>query len=98
MALEVKWSEKANKSLYHITTYLEEHLSEKALIQFIDNVFECIDYILEFPEIGVIENEKTKLRSFLINKQLRVFYRVGAINVTLVAFVDTRTNPKKYPK
>ena len=57
MALEIKWSKKGSKSLYQITTYLEEHLSEKSLIKFIDNVFEGIDQILEFPEIGVIENK-----------------------------------------
>ena len=73
MALEVKWSAKGSKSLYQITTYLEEYLSQKSLIEFIDNVFDCIDQILAFPEIGVIEIKETKLRSYLINKNLRLF-------------------------
>jgi plasmid stabilization system protein ParE len=98
MALEIKWSPKASKSLYQITTYLEERISEKSLLEFFDNVFNCLDQISEFPEVCVIENRKTKLRSFLISKQLRVFYRTDLYKVTLVAFIDTRTNPKKYPK
>jgi plasmid stabilization system protein ParE len=98
MANEIKWSKNANKNLYKITSYLEEYLSEKSLVEFIDNVFECIDQISEFPEIGVTENKKTKLRSYLINKHLRLFYRTSKSNIILVAFIDTRTNPKKYPK
>ena len=98
MALEIKWSKKGSKSLYEITTYLEGYLTEKTLIKFIDNVFECIDQILEFPEIGVIENKETKLRSYLINRNLRLFYRTTKLEVVIVAFIDTRTNPKKYPK
>jgi plasmid stabilization system protein ParE len=98
MALEIKWSPKASKSLYQITTYLEERISDKSLLTFFDSVFNCLDKISEFPEIGAIENEETNLRSFLISKQHRVFYRTDSSKVTLVAFVDTRTNPKKYPK
>ena len=98
MALEIKWSAKGSKSLYQITTYLEEYLSEKLLLEFIDNVFECIDQILAFPEIGVIEIKETNLRSYLINKNLRLFYRITKSKIVLVAFIDTRTNPKKYPK
>ena len=98
MAIEIKWSKKGSKSLYQITTYLEEYLSEKSLIEFIDNVFECIDQISQFPEIGVIENKKKGLRSYLINKNLRLFYRTTKFKIVLVAFIDTRTNPEKYPK
>lgn len=98
MAIEIKWSIKGSKSLYQITTYLEEYLSQKSLIEFIDNVFECIDQILAFPEIGVIENKETNLRSYLISKNLRFFYRITKSKIVLVAFVVTRTNPKKYPK
>ncbi|MEY4540703.1 MAG: hypothetical protein RLZZ306_2460, partial [Bacteroidota bacterium] len=35
---------------------------------------------------------------FLITKHLRVYYVVGESDIELASFVDTRTNPKKYPK
>ncbi len=98
MALEIKWSKTSNDDLHKITTYLEEHLSENGLIDFIDNVFKCLDQISTFPEIGVMTKKKKKMRSFLTSKQLRVFYVVGKSDIELASFVDTRIDPKKYPK
>jgi addiction module RelE/StbE family toxin len=98
MALEIKWSKTANNDLYSITTYLEQYLSEDNLISFIDSVFKCLDQISEFPEIGIVENKRKGMRSFLINKNCRVFYRITEIEVILLAFIDTRSNPQRYPK
>jgi plasmid stabilization system protein ParE len=98
MALEIKWSKTANNDLYRITTYLEQYLSEDNLISFIDSVFKCLDQIAAFPEIGIIENKQKKMRSFLINKNCRVFYRITDIEVILLAFIDTRSNPQNRPK
>ncbi len=98
MALEIKWTKIANNDLYNITTYLEQYLSADSLIVFIDSVFKCLDQISEFPEIGIVENKRKKMRSFLINKNCRVFYRITEIEVILLAFIDTRSNPQNYPK
>lgn len=98
MALEIKWTKTANNDLYNITTYLEQYISEYALTDFIDNVFNCLDQIAVFPEIGIVENKRKKIRSFLINKNCRVFYRVIDTEVILLAFVDTRSNPTNHPK
>ena len=98
MALEIKWSKTANNDLYSITTYLEQFFSADSLIVFIDSVFKCLDQISEFPEIGIVENKSKRMRSFLINKNCRVFYRITASEVILLSFIDTRSNPKNKPK
>ena len=97
MALEIKWTKNANNDLYSITTYLEQYLSSSSLIVFIDSVFKCLDQISEFPEIGIVENKRKKMRSFLINKNCRVFYRTTELEVILLAFIDTRSNPQNKP-
>ena len=97
MALEIKWTKNANNDLYSITTYLEQYLSSSSLIVFIDSVFKCLDQISEFPEIGIVENKRKKMRSFLINKNCRVFYRTTELEIILLAFIDTRSNPQNKP-
>ena len=98
MAHQIEWSNTANNDLYNITSYLEEVLSEESLVIFIDNVFKCLDQIATFPEIGILENKHKNMRSFLISKNCRLFYRVTSVEVILLAFIDTRSNPQNFPK
>ena len=98
MALEIKWSKTSRDDLYKITTYLEEFLSDIEFINYVDNVFDCLNTIASFPQIGIVASKKKKLRSFLISKHLRVYNVVGKSDIELASFTDTRTNPKNYPK
>jgi plasmid stabilization system protein ParE len=58
MALEIKWSKTSRDDLYKITTYLEEFLSDIEFVNYVDNVFDCLNTIASFPQIGIVANKK----------------------------------------
>lgn len=62
---------------------------------FSKKVFEFLDILSEFPEIGTIENETKGIRGFNIIKQVNLFYRISDNKIILLNFFDNRQNPKK---
>jgi hypothetical protein len=58
-------------------------------------VFASLDLIATFPEMGLSENKRKHLYSFLIHKNCRVFYRVQKSQIFLLAFIDMRSDKKR---
>ena len=97
MAYEIKWSKAADKDLYKMVEYAEANWSNESFHVFIEQVFASLDLLAEFPEMGLSENSRKHLRSYLISKNCRLFYRVEPKRIVLLSFIDTRSN-KKRPK
>lgn len=95
MAHEIIWSKAADKDLYEMTEYAEAHWSDVAFRTFINNVFASLDLLAEFPEMGVLENPQKAIRSYLISKNCRLFYRMELEKIILLSFIDTRSNKKR---
>ena len=64
MALEIVWSKRASLKFDQIITYLIEEWGEKSAKQFIGKVFNFLEILSEFPEIGSIENKEKTIKSF----------------------------------
>lgn len=73
MALELKWSKKADKSFDAVIEYLKEDFGEITTGQFVRKVYEFLDLLVEFPEIGTMENKELSIRGFVIDKQITIF-------------------------
>jgi len=95
MAYAVRWTKRADKDLYQMVEYAEAHWSNQAFHAFIETVFASLDLIATFPEMGLSENKRKHLYSFLIHKNYRVFYRVHESQIILLAFIDMRSNKKR---
>jgi plasmid stabilization system protein ParE len=95
MAHEIVWSKTADKDLYEMVEYAEANWSDPAFRAFINNIFALIDLLAEFPEMGVSENPRKQLRSYLISKNCRLFYRIADEKIILLSFIDTRSNKDK---
>ena len=95
MALEVYWSKRADKKFYQIHEFLLNEWGENVARAFTRKVYDFLDILSEFPEIGTIENKEKGIRGFTIVKQVNLFYRIKGNKIILLTFFDNRQNPKK---
>ena len=95
MALKIVWSKRASLKFDQIITYLIDESSEKSAKQFISKVFDFLEILSEFPEIGSVENKEKNIRGFTIVKQVNLYYRIKNDKIILIIFFDNRQNPKK---
>ena len=60
-------------------------------------MYDFLDILVEFPEIGSIEHAVRNIRGFVIVKQVIVFYKVDGDRIVLLNFFDSRqsSNAKK---
>ena len=95
MALKIVWSKRANLKFDQIISYLIDKWGEKSAKQFIGRVFDFLEILPEFPEIGSVENKEKNIRGFTIVKQVNLYYRIQNDKIILILFFDNRQNPKK---
>ena len=58
MALEIYWTTRADKKFDTIVKYLLSQWNEKIAKNFVRKVFEFLDILAVFPELGTLENEQ----------------------------------------
>lgn len=95
MALEIKWSKKADEKFDKILEYLLTEWGDQVTRNFVKKVYDFLDILTEYPEIGSIENKEREIRGFTIIKQVNIFYRVKGNSIILLDIFDNRQNPKK---
>jgi len=95
MALELFWSPRADKKFDTITDYLREEWGEKVTAAFVKKIYEFLELLVEFPEIGKIENKDRNIRGFVIVKQVTVFYKIKGNRIILLNFFENQTKPSK---
>jgi len=95
MALEIYWTKRADKKFDRILEYLQIEWGENVAKAFTKKVYEFLDILSEFPEIGTIENKEKGIRGFTIIKQVNLFYRISGDKIILLNFFDNRQHPEK---
>lgn len=94
MALEIKWSKKAERSFDKILEYLTKEWGEKVSKAFVRKAYKLFDILSEFPEIGTTENKEKNIRGIVIVKQIIIFYTIRENKIILLDFFDCHKNPK----
>jgi plasmid stabilization system protein ParE len=95
MALKIVWSKRATIKFDQIISYLIDEWGEKSAKQFIGRIFDFLEILSEFPEIGSVENKEKNIRGFTIVKQVNLYYRIKGDRIILILFFDNRQNPHK---
>ena len=95
MALRIFWSKRADKKFDNILDYLSTEWGEKVTSAFVKKVYDFLDILVEFPEIGSLENAERGIRGFVIVKQITIFYKVIGNKIILLNFFDNRHGPKR---
>jgi plasmid stabilization system protein ParE len=95
MALKIVWSKRATIKFDQIISYLIDEWGEKSAKQFIGKIFDFLEILSEFPEIGSVENKDKNIRGFTIVKQVNLYYRIKGDRIILILFFNNRQNPRK---
>ena len=95
MARVIKWSKQADKNYDKIIGYLLEEWGENVTKAFVKRTFEFLDLLVDFPEIGSVENTDKQIRGFVLIKQLTIFYKIKGNTVVILNFYDNRQQPKR---
>ena len=96
MAQKIIYKKRFINKLDKVLLYLEKEWGQKSANVFIDKLLEKITLIKKQPEIGSITVYKN-IRSVLITKQKKIYYRIEKDRVEIINMIDTRRNPEKNP-
>ncbi len=55
MALEIRWTKRADIKLDHLIIYLEEEWGESVVKAFMRKLYDFLEILSEFPEIGSMQ-------------------------------------------
>ena len=83
------------KKLDKIIEYLLTEWDEQVTATFVKKVYNFIDTLSDFPNLGTIENKEKAIRAFTIVKQINIFYHVEKKQILILNFFDNRQSPKK---
>jgi len=95
MALEIRWTTKADIKLDHLIIYLESEWGDSVVKAFMKKLYDLLEILSEFPEIGTIQYPEKNIRGFTLTKQINVFYKIESDYIVLLDLFDNRSNPKK---
>tara|TARA_B100001778_G_C18165794_1_gene440250 strand:+ start:288 stop:587 length:300 start_codon:yes stop_codon:yes gene_type:complete len=93
----IRWTSTAIQSVNEVSDFVETIWGSKIANHFLDLVDEKIVLIGQNPEIGFSEI-KLGLKSILVHKNVRLFYKVMDSEIVLLLFWDVRQNPEELEK
>lgn len=91
MAKKVVWTKRADKKYDAIIEYLSKEWGERVTEEFIKRTYSFLDLLIDFPEIGTIENAEKGIRGFSLTKHVRI----AGEYILLLNFFDNRQDKKK---
>ncbi len=91
--LHIVISERAEKNLNKIVTYLENEWSERVKQNFILKLSKVINQISQSPLMFPASEIKKGLRKCVITKHTIIFYRVAEHEIEIITIQDSRQNP-----
>jgi len=95
MALKIVWSKRAYQKFDQITSYIQAKWGEKPTREFISKVFDFLEILSEYPELGSLENKENNIRGFTIVRQVTIFYRISGDRIVIVLFFDNKQSPTR---
>jgi len=95
--LIVVYSERAIKQAETIKAYLLYKFTQRE----VDNFYELLSLfeklVISFPDLYPKSSSNKKPHRAVLSKQLSVFYKPSKNKITVMAVLDNRMNPKKWP-
>ena len=95
MAKKVVWTKRADSKFTKILEYLNEDWGQKVTEAFLQRTYDFLDILIDFPEIGTIQNTSRDIRGFTLTKHITIFYKIENQNIILLNFFDNRQRRDK---
>ena len=97
MAYQVVYKKRFLNKLLSLLDYLKSEWGDAVADQFIVKLQSRIQTLSEQPFIGAPSTAIKSVRSILVTRQNRLFYRIKDNVIEVINMYDTRSNPKKNP-
>ncbi len=96
MAKTIVWKRQANLQILEIEAYLLSNFSQRAVEKFLQALYQKLDRLARFPEMGQRTRFKT-IRRLRINRFISLFYKIQG-NYIVIHFVwNNRQDPTQNP-
>jgi plasmid stabilization system protein ParE len=95
MVKTIVWNRRASNSFNSIIEYLQQEWGERVTKNFVIRTYQILEFLIEHPEMGSLENHEKQIRGFVITKHNILFYRIEENRIVLLDFFDTRQHPHK---
>ena len=97
--MKIKWDPNAKASYRQVARYINTKFGRKARQEFIQKTKDTENLIRKSPNIGQIDplfaSHAVTFRSIIINGLNKMVYRIDGNVIYIVAFWDTRMEPKE---
>ena len=97
MARRVRLTKRASRALTEILVHLENNFGNLVAKRFLKRTYSFFDILIDFPQIGTIEDKSKEIFGFVIEKPIALFYRFNEQEIIILNFFDNRMNPQKRP-
>lgn len=97
MAYKTIVKKKFTNKLIKLLYYVEAEWGKTVADRFVNKLEKRLDNLSKQPFMGVESEYFKNVRSILITKHNRLFYRIKGTTVEVINLYDTRMNPKKNP-
>lgn len=97
MAYKISWSNIALEDYKHIIEHLISSWPLSIAIDFANTLNRKLTNLSMQPFNGIKSNRNPTIRSILISKHNRLYYRINDNHIELLSLIDTRMDPAKNP-
>jgi len=97
MALRIITKKRFENKVVKLLYYLETNWSDTVAINFKILLLQKLTLLTTHPQIGAEVSSLKNVRSILITKHNRVYYRIEGNEISILNMIDTRQDPKKNP-
>jgi plasmid stabilization system protein ParE len=97
MAYKVIYKKRFSNKLVKLLQYIEGEWGQKVAKEFLDKLDKRIATLKEQPFIGKPSERKPEVRTILITKHNKLYYKLTNTAIIILNMYDTRSNPKKNP-
>ena len=95
MAYKIEWSYQSLADMQKVIEYLIIHWSYKIADEFEEITLSRLQRLSEAPLTGILSIVDENVRSILLTKHNRLYYRYKENIITVLNIFDTRQNPTK---
>ena len=97
MAYKVIYKKRFSNKLTKLLQYLQSEWGQNTAPEFLTKLDKRIETLKKQPFIGKPSERKPEVRTILITKHNRLYYKFSNNTIIILNMYDTRTNPRKNP-
>jgi plasmid stabilization system protein ParE len=95
MALQIVWTENGLEDYKQVVDYLLQEWPIKVASEFVTNVDSRIETLSVFPEIGIASVKEPAVRSIILTRHNKLYYKISEHTLEILNIFDSRQNPAK---